>query len=175
MGLARHWARGRTWRWGGNEAAVTAAGGIYGCCCHGRGAREVRSGGRSGGLGRAAHYLPSVNLRSPGSAYFRVAEPEPRRDGAQRVGEQEPGEPGRRSREPGGVGCPAWRQAAAEPDVTGSASTVDGGAAPPAWPLRTADATVGLGLDSGADARLVLGRYGTAQQPMKPNWSTEVS
>ena len=60
--------------------------------------------GRAGGAedsaacADAAHYLPSVNLRSPGSAYFRVAEAERSRDGAQRVGEQEPGEPGRRSR-----------------------------------------------------------------------------
>ena len=48
------------------------------------GGEQVRSGGngargRRGGLGRvcltayAAHYLPSVNLRSPGSAYFRVS------------------------------------------------------------------------------------------------------
>jgi len=66
------------------------------------GGGQVRSGGngargRRGGLGRvcltayAAHYLPSVNLRSPGSAYFRVAEAERSRDGAQRVGKQEPG------------------------------------------------------------------------------------
>ena len=53
--------------------------------------------GRAGGAedsaacADAAHYLPSVNLRSPGSAYFRVAEAERSRDGAQRVGKQEPG------------------------------------------------------------------------------------
>lgn len=48
------------------------------------GGGKVRAGGngargRRGGLGRVClcgpHYLPSVNLRSPGSAYSRVAEP----------------------------------------------------------------------------------------------------